>query len=58
MTREMEYTKYMAILCRIYRKGKIAESDFRYRMGKHYILQAITAAGSMQVAERANAIMK
>jgi hypothetical protein len=34
MTREMEYAKCMAILCKIYRKGSITEAEFRYTKGK------------------------
>lgn len=34
MTREMEYAKCIAVLCRIYRKGSITESEFRYTKGK------------------------
>lgn len=34
MKREMEYAKCMAVLCMIYRKGKITESEFRYTRGK------------------------
>ena len=30
MTREMEYAKCIAILCKIYRKGSITEAEFRY----------------------------
>ncbi len=34
MTREMEYVKCIAVLRRIYRKGSITESEFRYTKGK------------------------
>lgn len=34
MTREMEYAKCIAILCKIYRKGIITEAEFRYTKGK------------------------
>lgn len=34
MTREMEYAKCIAVLCRIYRKGKITDFEFRYVKGK------------------------
>ncbi len=34
MTREMEYAKCMAILCKINRKGSITEAEFRYTKGK------------------------
>ena len=34
MTREMEYAKCIAILCKIYRKGSITEAEFRYTKGK------------------------
>lgn len=34
MTREMEYAKCMAVLRRIYRKGNITESEYRYTKGK------------------------
>ncbi len=34
MTREMEYAKCMAVLCKVYRKGSITESEFRYTKGK------------------------
>lgn len=34
MTREMEYAKCMAVLRRIYRKGSITESEYRYTKRK------------------------
>ena len=30
MTREMEYAKCMAVLCKIYRMGNIAEAQFQF----------------------------
>lgn len=30
MTREMEHAKCMAVLCKLYRTGKITEAEFRY----------------------------
>lgn len=34
MTREMEYAKCMAVLRRIYHKGSITESEYRYTKGE------------------------
>ena len=30
MTREMEYAKCIAVLCKLYRMGKVTESEFQY----------------------------
>ena len=30
MTREMEYTKCVAVLCKLYRMGRITESEFHF----------------------------
>lgn len=30
MTREVEYAKCIAVLCKLYRMGKVTESEFRY----------------------------
>ncbi len=30
MTREMEYAKCIAVLCKIYRMGKITEKEFHF----------------------------
>jgi hypothetical protein len=30
MTREMEYAKCMAVLCKLFRMGKVTETEYRF----------------------------
>jgi hypothetical protein len=41
MTREMEYAKCMAVLCKLFRMGKVTETEYRFvkdRLKSRYLI--------------------
>lgn len=41
MTREMEYAKCIAVLCKLFRRGKVTEAEYRFvkdRLKSRYLI--------------------